>query len=82
MSTSRNIRFTNTAQLFIEKYQEQYGCSFNKAVNDLIEKAGSEAGKGKQRTQAMQKQVECMFKQVNTVAEQTESIFQWIQRHQ
>ena len=81
MSTSRNIRFTDTAVLFIEKYKQQYGCSFNKAVNDLIEKAGSEAGKGKQRTQTMQKQVECMFKQVNTVAEQTESIFQWVQAH-
>ena len=58
MNTSRNIRFTDTALSFIVKYQEQYGCSFNKAVNDLIEKAGNEAGQSRQRTHTMQKQVE------------------------
>ena len=54
----RSVNLNEVSLSFIVKYQEQYGCSFNKAVNDLIEKAGNEAGKGKQRTQVMQRQVE------------------------
>ena len=65
---NRNIRFSEKSVKYIEQEQKQESCTFNRAVNNIIERAARDT---KQISREAQNQIEFMYKYMRKQEEST-----------